>query len=150
MSELSQSQRILLALKEAKLKIESYERAKSEPIAIIGMGCRFPGGSDTPEKYWEFLRNGQSGIREIPKDRWDMERLYDPNHDAPGKIYIRHGGFLDNTDQFDPAFFRISPEKRKVWTLNRDCSWKSLTRRYAMPELIPDNLSAPRPAYLSA
>ncbi len=111
MSELSQSQRILLALKEAKLKIESYERAKSEPIAIIGMGCRFPGGADTPEKYWEFLRNGQSGIREIPKDRWDMEKLYDPNPDAPGKIYIRHGGFLDNTDQFDPAFFRISPRE---------------------------------------
>ncbi len=76
-NQLSASQRVLLALKEAKLRIESYERAKSEPIAIIGMGCRFPGGSDTPEKYWEFLRSGQSGIREIPKDRWDMNALYD-------------------------------------------------------------------------
>jgi acyl transferase domain-containing protein/acyl carrier protein len=110
-TQLSASQRVLLALKEAKIRIESYERAKSEPIAIIGMGCRFPGGSDTPEKYWEFLRSGQSGIREIPKDRWDMNALYDSDPDAPGKIYIRHGGFLDRTDQFDPSFFRISPRE---------------------------------------
>ena len=111
LDNLSPSQRALLAIRELRSRLEAVERERTEPIAIIGMGCRFPGGSDTPEKYWEFLRRGQSGIREIPKDRWDMEKLYDPNPDAPGKIYIRHGGFLDRTDQFDPAFFRISPRE---------------------------------------
>ncbi|MBF0100076.1 MAG: SDR family NAD(P)-dependent oxidoreductase [Desulfobacterales bacterium] len=129
-TQLSASQRVLLALKEAKFKIESYERQKSEPIAIIGMGCRFPGDADTPEKYWEFLSSGKNGIREIPKDRWNVESLYDPNPDALGKIYIRHAGFIDHPDQFDPAFFRMSPREAESLDpqhrLFLEVAWESL------------------------
>ncbi|MDY6988820.1 MAG: SDR family NAD(P)-dependent oxidoreductase [Thermodesulfobacteriota bacterium] len=107
---LSGSQRVLLALKEARAKLEASQQARSEPIAIIGMGCRFPGGS-TPEAFWSMLQNGTDAIGQLPADRWDNDALYDPNANAPGKIYIRRGGFLDSVDQFDPHFFRMSPRE---------------------------------------
>ena len=83
----------------------------SEPIAIIGIGCRFPGGIDNPETFWQLLHDGRSAITEVPADRWDIAAYYDPDPDAPGKMYTRHGGFLDQIDTFDPQFFRISPRE---------------------------------------
>lgn len=80
-----------------------------EPIAIIGMGCRFPGGADSPEKFWDLLKTGRDGVIEIPKDRWDVEAYYDSNRDAPGKMYIRQANFLQQPiDTFDAEFFGIS------------------------------------------
>ncbi len=82
-----------------------------EPVAIIGIGCRFPGGVSSPEQFWEFLQQGGDGIVEIPADRWDVERFYAANPEVPGKSYSRWGGFLDNVAGFDPAFFTISPRE---------------------------------------
>lgn len=81
-----------------------------EPIAIIGVGCRFPGAKD-PESFWQLLRNGVDAISEVPKDRWDIDAFYDPEPGTPGKMSTRWGGFLDQVDQFDPSFFGIAPRE---------------------------------------
>ncbi len=82
-----------------------------EPIAIIGMACRFPGGGNDPALYWRILRDGKDGVSEVPPDRWDVDAYYDPNPDAPGKMNTRWGGFLRDMDvaEFEPTFFGISP-----------------------------------------
>ncbi|MBD2522076.1 type I polyketide synthase [Nostoc sp. FACHB-133] len=109
--QLSPSQRALLALKELRAKIDAMERAKTEPIAIVGMACRFPGGADDPETFWQILRDGTDAIVEVPSDRWDIDAYYDPNPDRPGKMSSRYGGFLKQVDRFDAEFFGISPRE---------------------------------------
>ena len=111
LEQLSASQRLLLALKEARGKLEAVERSKSEPIAIVGMGCRFPKGANDPEAFWQLLQNGVDAITEIPSDRWDIDSYYDPNPETSGKIYTRSGGFLQEVDQFDTQFFGITPRE---------------------------------------
>ena len=81
-----------------------------EPIAIVGVGCRFPKAKN-PESFWQLLRNGVGAIAEVPKDRWDIDAFYDPNPNAPGKMSTRWGGFLEQVDQFDADFFGISPDE---------------------------------------
>lgn len=108
---LTLSQRVLLALKETRAKLEAYERARSEPIAIVGMGCRFPGGADNPDLFWDLLCRGVNAVREVPADRWDVDAYYDPDPDTPGKTPIRNGGFLPQVDLFDAHFFGISPRE---------------------------------------
>ncbi|MGW6533304.1 beta-ketoacyl synthase N-terminal-like domain-containing protein [Streptomyces venezuelae] len=82
--------------------------AADEPIAVIGMACRFPGAEDT-EAYWRLVRDGGDAIVEVPADRWDADALYDPLLRAPGAVSTRWGGFLDQVDGFEPEFFGISP-----------------------------------------
>ena len=82
-----------------------------EPIAIIGIGCRFPGGANNAERYWQLLVDGVDAITEIPPDRWHINKFYHPDPAKPGKTYVRWGGFVDNIDQFDPQFFGISPRE---------------------------------------
>jgi acyl transferase domain-containing protein/NADPH:quinone reductase-like Zn-dependent oxidoreductase/SAM-dependent methyltransferase/NAD(P)-dependent dehydrogenase (short-subunit alcohol dehydrogenase family)/acyl carrier protein len=80
-------------------------------IAIVGMACRFPGGADSPEELWRLLLDRADTVREIPPDRWDADRYFHPEPGRPGKIYTRHGSFLEGIDQFDPEFFGISPRE---------------------------------------
>ena len=86
------------------------DNLKSEPIAVVGMGCRFP-GAENPEAFWQLLRSGTDAISPVPEDRWDVDRYYDPEPGTPGKMYTRYGGFIDSVDQFDPEFFGISPRE---------------------------------------
>lgn len=81
----------------------------AEPIALIGIGCRFPGAADTPDKFWTLVRDGVDAVGAIPAGRWNVEQYYDPNPTAPGKMYVRAGCFLDGIDQFDAQFFGVSP-----------------------------------------
>ena len=81
-----------------------------EPIAIIGIGCRFPQAHD-PEAFWHLLREGKDAITEVPPDRWDVDALYDPEPGTPGKMNTRWGGFLEGVDRFEPGFFGISPRE---------------------------------------
>ncbi len=92
-------------------RLDECERQRSEPIAVIGIGCRFPGGADSPETFWKLLRDGVDAVTEIPADRWSRDALYDPRVDASGKMTTRFGGFLDDVDRFDDDFFRISPRE---------------------------------------
>ncbi|ACB75246.1 type I polyketide synthase [Opitutus terrae] len=104
-------QRLLRALDEAAEKLVAVERARTEPIAIIGLGCRLPGGVRDAAGFWELLRAGVDATSEVPADRWDADALYDPNSDAPGKICTRRGAFLDEVDRFDAAYFGVSPRE---------------------------------------
>jgi len=100
-----------LQIRSLRSELETTRQQQSEPIAIIGMACRFPGGANSPEAYWELLRNGVDAITDIPNQRWNVAAHYDPDTDAPGKMYTRSGGFINDVDQFDPQFFGISPRE---------------------------------------
>ena len=80
-----------------------------EPVAIIGIGCRFPGDANSPETFWKLLINGVDAISEVPADRFNIDAFYDPDLDKPGKVITRHGGFLKKIDKFDANFFGMSP-----------------------------------------
>ena len=82
-----------------------------EGIAIIGIGCRFPGGVNDAESFWKLLVEGREAVCEVPPDRWNVERFYDPEPGVAGKSIARRGGFIDGIDQFDPQFFGISPRE---------------------------------------
>lgn len=96
---------------ERQRKSENKAALSTEQIAIIGIGCRFPGGVGGSEKFWQLLSEGISAIAPIPSDRWDIDAYYDPDPDAPSKMYTRQGGFLQEIDRFDPEFFGISPRE---------------------------------------
>ena len=135
--QLSASQRMLLALDDAVKKLEAVENAKTEPIAIVGMSCRFPGGANNPEKYWQLLSDGVDAITEVPAERWHLDDHYDPNPDTAGKMYTRYGGFLDQVDQFDAQFFGISPrEAVRIDPQQRlllEVSWEALEKAGLIP-----------------
>ena len=109
-ASLSPLKRALLAVDEMKARLDAAERRRLEPIAIIGLGCRVPGGAD-PEAFWRLLRDGRCEVRDVPADRWDAEAFYDPNPDAPGKMSTKRGAFLDRVDLFEPEFFGIAPRE---------------------------------------
>lgn len=92
-------------------KLCEQDILKKEPIAVIGIGCRFPGGGNSPEEFWKLLCEGTDAITEVPNDRWNLSTFYDPDRVKPGKTYTRRGGFLEQIDQFDAQFFGISPRE---------------------------------------
>jgi acyl transferase domain-containing protein/thioesterase domain-containing protein/acyl carrier protein len=95
---------------EADLNLVRDSSAPHEPIAIIGMGCRFPGANGLTA-FWRLLQNGVDAISEVPPDRWSTHEFYDPDPSIPGKTNTRWGGFLRDVDQFDSQFFGISPRE---------------------------------------
>ena len=130
LKNLSPLQRAVVALKETQARLEALERQRSEPIAVVGMACRFPGGAIDPRSFWQLLCSGVDAIRETPPERWDVDRFYDPDPIAPGKMCSRWGGYLDQIDAFDNHFFgiserealRIDPQQRLLLEL----SWEAL------------------------
>ncbi|CAA9252320.1 MAG: Polyketide synthase modules and related proteins [uncultured Cytophagales bacterium] len=99
-----------LELKKLRGQLQAARPPVHEPIAIIGMSCRFP-GAPGPEAYWELLQAGRDAIREVPGNRWRWQDFYDPAPRKAHKTYSRWGGFLDDIGDFDPAFFDISPRE---------------------------------------
>ncbi len=130
LKNLTPLQLAVLALKETRARLEALESKQAEPIAIVGMACRFPGGAVDPQSFWQLLCDGVDAIRETPRDRWDVDRYYDPDPAAPGKTCSRWGGYLDQIDAFDNHFFgisdreamRIDPQQRFLLEL----TWEAL------------------------
>jgi len=135
---LTADKQALLALRKMRARIDELERARTEPIAIIGAGCRLPGGVTSPEAFWTLLRNGTDAVAEVPADRWDIDAFYDPDPDAPGKMYTRRGGFLDGIDQFDPRHFGITPREATSMDpqqrLLLEVTWEALERAGHAPD----------------
>jgi acyl transferase domain-containing protein/NADPH:quinone reductase-like Zn-dependent oxidoreductase/SAM-dependent methyltransferase/acyl carrier protein len=143
-SALSAVKQAYLKLEELQSKLAAIDQAKREPIAIVGVGCRFPGGSHDPEAFWRFLREGRDAIREIPADRWNIDEYYDPHPGTPGKMYTRNGAFLDGVDLFDPQFFGIAPREAigmdPQQRLLLEVAWEALEHS----GIAPDKLSGSR------
>ncbi len=130
-AELSPQQRALLEVQLLKKK------GVPEPIALIGLGCRFP-GAPSVAAFWELLCQGRDGITPVPRDRWLAEALYDADASAPGKTYCREGGFLSHVDQFDPAFFGIAPREAGFidpqHRLFLEVAWEAIEDAALLPE----------------
>ncbi|MDG4809397.1 type I polyketide synthase [Micromonospora sp. WMMD1120] len=99
-------------LSTTRARLKALEDRANEPIAIVGMGCRYPGGVMSPDDLWQLVADGRPGTSEFPDDRgWDVENLYDPDPDHPGTSYTRAGGFVDRVGDFDADFFGVSPRE---------------------------------------
>ena len=109
--QLSPLKRAILELREMRGKLEETDRRQREPIAIVGIGLRLPGGARDESSLWQILADGVDTISEIPSDRWDLETYYDLDPDKPGKMNTRHGAFIRGVDLFDAEFFGISPRE---------------------------------------
>lgn len=123
-SQISPIKRALQAVESMQAKLAAVEAAQKEPIAIIGMGCRFPGQANSPAAFWELLRQGKDAVVEVPVERWDATAYYDADPYAAGKIYTRSAGFLDQIDGFDAQFSVSQLEKRPALIRSSDCCWK--------------------------
>lgn len=112
--KLSPLQRAALIIKDLQAKLETSRQATNEPIAIVGLSCRFPEANNL-EAYWDLLAEGRNAVKETPRERWDLEQWYDPNPAVDGKISTKYGGYIENVDAFDASFFGIpSSEARRM------------------------------------
>lgn len=140
---LSTTKQALLTIRRLKQQLADAERGQPGDVAIVSMACRFPKQSETPEKFWESLMEGRDEVSEIPADRWDLKAFYDEDPEAPGKMYARHGVFLDRLDLMDPEFFGISP-REATWVdpqqrLLLETSWEALERAGWTPSRIGES-----------
>jgi 3-oxoacyl-(acyl-carrier-protein) synthase/thioesterase domain-containing protein/NAD(P)-dependent dehydrogenase (short-subunit alcohol dehydrogenase family) len=108
LSESSITQKALLAMQKLQARVNMLESAQREPIAIVGAGCRLPGGVRNPDEFWNLLKNGRDAIRPVPPSRWSIEKYFDPALGTPGKTVSRVGGYLEDVHEFDAEFFGIS------------------------------------------
>jgi phthiocerol/phenolphthiocerol synthesis type-I polyketide synthase D len=116
----------------------------AEPVAVVGIGCRFPGNVDGPESFWRLLVDGEDAVGEVPEDRWDADEFYDPDPSAPGRMTTKWGGFISDVAGFDADFFGITPREAEAMDPQQrvllEVSWEALENA-GIP---PDSLSGSR------
>ncbi|MFB1483784.1 SDR family NAD(P)-dependent oxidoreductase [Corallococcus sp. RDP092CA] len=121
------------------------ELLNATPIAIVGMACRFPGEANTPEAFWQVLRDGVDTVTEVPRDRWDIDAWYSPDPDVPGRMHTRKGAFLSTRSEFDADFFGISPREAASLDpqqrLLLEVSWEALERAGMAPDRLSGSLT---------
>jgi myxalamid-type polyketide synthase MxaB len=119
------------------MSTRSPQEPRFEPIAVVGMACRLPGGA-SPAQFWEFLARGGDAVTETPPGRWDVEAYYDPNPDAVGKMYTNRGAYIEDVDRFSPTFFGISPREAQYMDpqqrLLLELHWEALENAAIAPQ----------------
>jgi acyl transferase domain-containing protein/acyl carrier protein len=138
--------RALVAIRELRRRVSELENKKREPIAVVGMSCRFPGGATSPDRFWELLQNGVDATGDVPKSRWDADAIYDPDPESVGGSYVSRGGFLSEPlELFDPGFFGISPREASAMDpMHRmllEMSWEALERANIPPFSLEGSLT---------
>ncbi|MEU7043561.1 thioester reductase domain-containing protein [Streptomyces varsoviensis] len=122
---------------QLRTRLEQYQQTDG-PVAIVGMGCRFPGGADSPEEFWRVLSDGVDTVRRFPAERGDADAVYDADPEAPGKAYCVEGGFIDRPDAFDAELFGISPAEAVAMDpqqrLVLEVAWEALERAGIAPD----------------
>ena len=109
--ELSPVKRALVEIRRLRAELESCRRGQLEPVAIIGLAVRLPGGITSPERFWKALAEGEDLITTVPPERWNAQAYWSPDGDQPGTMYDTHGGFLSDIDAFDADLFGIHPRE---------------------------------------
>ena len=132
--------RLMMLAAELEQQVRSLQKRPHAPIAIIGMGCRYPGGVRDAESFWELLSEGRDAITEVPATRWDVSRLFDPNPAASDKVASKWGGFLDAPELFDADFFGIAPVEAAAMDpqqrLLLEVSWEALENAAIAPSTL--------------
>ncbi|MBU8894068.1 SDR family NAD(P)-dependent oxidoreductase [Corallococcus sp. M34] len=138
--------RALRALEQTESRLRALENGRHEPIAIVGMGCRFPGGVSSPESFRALLASGRDAVTDVPRERWGVDALHAPELDVAGMPVTRRGAFIDGVEHFDAAFFGISPREADRMDpqqrLLLEVSWEALERAGIPPSALAGSRSA--------
>ncbi len=146
----SQDRRDLLrsayeAVERLQARVETLDRERTQPIAVVGVSCRFPGGASSPERYWQLLKSKVDGVTEVPGDRWDRDAYVRRDPQAAAKMPPQFGGFIDQVDVFDTKFFGIAPREAATMDpqqrLVLEASWEALERAGYAPDRLAGSLT---------